>query len=520
MVILISPVQAQISIPPDLQLNSIVQIQNWQHGIVSGCVRLDGRCIFKVSDQKSDLSKRIADIEQRLRNISHVYFQEDYDTAQLNIRQQTVGNLRDIYISVAGKEVRLLTVTNWDADIEGVNIETRTNQIIQQLQEGLERARQQRHPEFLLNQGLTSIGIIIVIILSHFLISRGERFLINSKHNLSSSKSSENQPIPTQIRRKQQFNIAEVQHRILQVTKVAIWLGGILFILGLFPYTRIIQLWFFSSLGIPLQVGIIAWIIYVLIRLNYALISRLNAVMARNYLANNEFHHRLQVRLTTISGVARGIVTISWIVVGILIALSVTGVNITPVLAGAGIIGLGLSLASQSLIKDAIHGFFIILEDQYALGDWIVIGDVDGMVEEINLRITRLRNSEGELITIPNSEIKIVRNLSNTWSRADLSIPIAYQTDIDIALDLITQVADNMSQEPTWQDIILENPQVLGVDRFGTQGIIIRIWFKTKPLQQWSVSREFRRRIKIAFDQAGIPIPIPQQQVWFREFDN
>ncbi|MDJ0735989.1 MAG: mechanosensitive ion channel family protein [Nostocaceae cyanobacterium] len=516
MVSSVSPVQAQIPILPDLKLNSIVLTHNLENAVVSACVRLDGRCIFKVTDQKSDLSKRIAEIEQRLHSFSNIYFQTD--TVQLKIRQQAVGNLQDIYISVGDQEVRLLTVTNWDAELEGVTIEFRTNQIIQQLQEALERAKQERQPRFLINQGIKAAGITVVIFLSNWIIFCKERYLRNSKEHLSSD-SSENQPISTQLNRRHQWNITEVRYRVLQIIRAVISIGGTLLIFGLFPYTRIIKVWFFSSLNIPFQIGLIGCITYVLIRFSYALISQLNSILANTYLPTQEAHRRLQLRLRTFSGVARGIVTVSWIIMGILVALSVTGIDIGPLLAGAGIIGLGLSLASQNLIKDALNGFFIILEDQYAVGDFIKVGDVGGMVENMNLRITQLRDSEGELITIPNSEIKIVRNLSNTWARADLNIPISYQADVDRALELITQVAEQMSQDPSWQKTILEPPQVLGVDHFGSQGVIIRVWFTTEPLQQWRVSREFRRRIKIACDQAGIPIPLPQQQVWFKEFN-
>ncbi|MGL5803942.1 MAG: mechanosensitive ion channel family protein, partial [Xenococcaceae cyanobacterium] len=194
---------------------------------------------------------------------------------------------------------------------------------------------------------------------------------------------------------------------------------------------------------------------------------------------------------------------------------SAVGVNIAPLLAGAGIVGVAISLASQNLIKDAINGFFIILEDQYAVGDVINVGEVSGLVENMNLRITQLRDGEGRLITIPNSEIKIVANLSSQWSRADLNIPVAYQADIDKAIELLVKVAEGMSQEPIWRDHIIEPPEVLGIDNFADRGIIIKVWIKTEPLKQWDVSREFRRRIKIAFDRAGIPIPLPQKQIWF-----
>lgn len=142
-----------------------------------------------------------------------------------------------------------------------------------------------------------------------------------------------------------------------------------------------------------------------------------------------------------------GIVTVTSVGVGFLVALSAIGVNIGPLLADAKILGVAVSLGSQNLIKDAINAFFIILEDQYAIGDVINVANVGGLVENMNLRITQLRDAEGRLITIPNSEIKVVANLSSNWSRADLAIPVAYYNDVDKALEVIDTVAQEMSRE-------------------------------------------------------------------------
>jgi small conductance mechanosensitive channel len=226
------------------------------------------------------------------------------------------------------------------------------------------------------------------------------------------------------------------------------------------------------------------------------------------------------MRVSTVSRVAKGTVAAVWIVTGILVALSWIDIDIGPLLAGAGIIGLGLSLASQNLLKDAINGFFIILEDQYAVGDVIDVSGVAGFVENINLRITQLRDAEGRLITIPNSEVKIVANLSSHWSRANVRIPVGYKSDVDAALELIHQVAEAMHQDPEWKELILEPPLILGVDDFGDRGLLILVWIMTQPLKQWDVSREFRRRVKIAFDAAGIFLPLPQQEIWFHQADS
>jgi small conductance mechanosensitive channel len=182
-----------------------------------------------------------------------------------------------------------------------------------------------------------------------------------------------------------------------------------------------------------------------------------------------------------------------------------------PLLAGAGIIGLAISFAAQGLIKDIINGFLIILEDQYAVGDVIVIGDLGGLVESMNLRVTQIRNNEGQLITIPNSAISIVQNLSKEWARVDLSIRIAYDTNPDQALDVLRKLGQEIYQEQIWREKIIEPPEVLGIDDLQHSGMLIRIWIKTQPLQQWSVAREFRRRLKLVLEQENIAIGIPQQ---------
>ncbi|MBD0346848.1 MAG: mechanosensitive ion channel family protein [Coleofasciculus sp. Co-bin14] len=508
------PVQAQVPFFPDLNLPSQNLLnQNLDNRTVSGCIRLDGRCLFKIADQKSDLPNRINSIEQRLNDISSTYFSKD--TKPLQIRKEQEGNLPNIYISVGNKEVRLMSVTAPDAELEGVNIDQRTDQIIEQLEEGVRRAKQERQTQFLTRQGGIAAGTGVAMLITSLIIYRWERQLKRSKDQLSPSDSSPTQPVSTQLTQKQEWNVKEVQHRLFQLVQPGILGGGTLFILGLFPHTRILQVLIISSLRIPLRVGFIGLGTYVIVRLSYALIDRFASVLARNYLLTPESNRRVQLRVSTISSVTKGIVTVTLIGVGIITTLSTLGINIAPLLAGAGILGVGLSLASQNLIKDAINGFFIILEDQYAVGDVINVANVGGLVENMNLRITQLRDAEGRLITIPNSEIKVVANLSSTWSRADLPIPIAYYADVDKALEVIDRVAQDMSKDGLWRDEILDKPEVLGVDDFGVRGVIIRVWIKTQPLKQWVVAREFRRLLKVALDQAGISIPMPQQEVWF-----
>ena len=518
-----SPVQAQLPGFPNLNLPTPDSLkQKSEDTAVSDCLRLDGRCLFEIArTEDQPLAERIQGIDQRLQDITSTYLKND--TVELEFRQELdqESNLPNIYVSAMDgqgnlvKEVRLMSVTDKDADLKGVSLEDRADQILQQLEQGLEQAQQERQPKVITRRvGIavgTGMGMIVISLVISYWQSRSKQ----SKTELESSHSSSADPISTQLHQKQQWNLTEVQHRLLQLAQAAIWTGGSLFILGLFPYTRTIQLLIISSFKIPLRLGGVGLGTYVAIRLCYALIDRFSSVLATNHLLTPEGDRRSRLRVSTVSGVTKSIVTVGGIGVGVLIALAVVGVDIGPLLAGAGIIGFALSLASQNVIKDALNGFFIILEDQYAIGDVIAVANVSGLVENMNLRITQLRDAEGRLITIPNSEMKIVANLSSTWSRADLSIPVTYQVDVNQALELINQVAREMIADQNWREQILDQPQVLGVDDFGSRGITIRVWIKTQPLKQWDVAREFRRRLKVTFDQAGIPIPLPQQEVWF-----
>lgn len=505
------PVRSQISLP-DATETPVWFVQDSESVVVSDCIRLDGRCLFKLASPKSDLSQRIEEIEQRLQDISDVYLHSEAEN--LIVASRIENNLPNIYVSVGDREIRLLTVTSLDADREGIDSETKAEQIVEQLETGFQRAKRERRTDFLLRQGLIAIGLLTVMFLLNWAISRRGKRLKQSKKLISPGDRANLQPITTQLMQRQQWNLKEVQHRLLQLLKGGIWLGGLLLLLGLFPYSRTAQITIISFLRIPLRIAMIAALVYLLIRLSYALIAKFNSVFA-NDLLPLESDRRVQLRIKTVSVVARSLITLFWIGIGFLVALGASGVNITPILAGVGLLGAAISLASQNFIKDAINGFFIIIEDQYAVGDVINVGNATGLVENINLRITQIRDAEGQLITIPNSKIEIVANLSSHWSRADIHIPVAYQTDIDKALELIHREAEKMSQDKDWQEQILEAPQLLGVERFDDRGVVVRIWIKTQPLKQWDVSREFRRRIKVQFEQAGMPLPLPQQQVWF-----
>lgn len=222
-------------------------------------------------------------------------------------------------------------------------------------------------------------------------------------------------------------------------------------------------------------------------------------------------------RVDALGAVAESTVSVVIWVIALLIILGTTfGVNITPLLAGAGILGLAIGFGAQDLVKDVISGAFMLIEDQYGVGDVIDVGEATGVVEGIGLRTTRLRDVTGTLWHVPNGEIRRVGNMSQEWSRALLDIGIAYGSDVDEAAAVIKQVADAMYEEDTYSHLFLGNPEIWGVETLSADSVEIRLVIKTRPGEQWAISRELRRRIKLALDEAQIEIPFPQRTVWLR----
>jgi small conductance mechanosensitive channel len=214
---------------------------------------------------------------------------------------------------------------------------------------------------------------------------------------------------------------------------------------------------------------------------------------------------RAAQRAKTLAAISRSTIKTLLISLSCLITLGKVGFDLTPILASAGILGIAIGFGAQNLIKDLLSGFFIVLEDQYGVGDMVVIEDKSGIVEAMNLRITRLRNLDGDLITIPNGTIGAVANQSKGWSRAVVDVGVSLQENIDRALAILTEEARLLYAE--WPEKILEEPLILGINEFQANRISIRLMAKTLPMEQWNVGRELRRRIKNAFDREGIEIP-------------
>jgi len=200
---------------------------------------------------------------------------------------------------------------------------------------------------------------------------------------------------------------------------------------------------------------------------------------------------------------------VGFTILGQLAAL--TGTTLSGFLAGAGILGVALGFGAQNLVRDVITGFFILLENQYAVGEYISTGGFSGFVEEMGLRVTKLRDWGGETHIIPNGQITVVTNHSRGSMRAMVEVGIAYEEDIDRALNVMNTVAREIARE--MPDVIEEGPEVLGVVALGPSEVVIRTVAKTKPMEQWRVEREMRKKYKEAFEREGIEIPYPRRVV-------
>lgn len=225
---------------------------------------------------------------------------------------------------------------------------------------------------------------------------------------------------------------------------------------------------------------------------------------------------RRKQRAETMGSVLTSLTTGLVFTVAVLMILAELGLPIAPLIASAGIGGVALGFGAQSLVKDFLSGIFIILEDQYGVGDVIDVGDASGAVEAVGLRVTRLRDIDGTVWYFPNGTILRVGNQSQGWARAVVDVGVAYGEDVGQVRDVLAAVAHELHADEEFGELVLEEPEVWGVEALGNDSVLVRTAIKTVPLEQWRVAREYRERVKAAFDDRGIEIPFPQRTVWIR----
>lgn len=264
-------------------------------------------------------------------------------------------------------------------------------------------------------------------------------------------------------------------------------------------------------LAMGLRILLILVIAWVVLRVGQLGMNRMQARLAL------ERDPESSRRAATLVGLLRqGVNLFVWLMVG-LILLREVGVDIAPVLASAGVVGLAVGFGAQNLVRDIIAGFFIILEDQIRVGDVAVLNGTGGVVEAIRFRTTILRDINGTVHVFPNGTITTIANMARGWGGAVFDIGVAYKEDVDQVMTLMKQVGQELRVDAELGPQIIEDLEVMGVEDFADSAVVIRARFKTRPLSQWNVAREYRRRLKRAFDDVGIEMPFPQRSVLLDE---
>ncbi|MGK7957813.1 MAG: mechanosensitive ion channel domain-containing protein, partial [Crocosphaera sp.] len=309
---------------------------------------------------------------------------------------------------------------------------------------------------------------------------------------------------------KQEINIYQLLLRIEFILQLVIVLFVLVIITFTFRHTRFFSVYLLTE---TLRL-ILVWIGLTLVDKigDFAIDYYLNR-WAKQGQTKDPTSNRYTLRVNTYSITLKQATTALFIILGVYLSIWIVGLNIS-VLAGAGVFAIAIAFLSRSLLEDMLNGILILSTDRYAIGDVIDVGNgMAGFVEDINLFVTSLRNLDGQVIAIPNSKISTVVNNTKNWSRVNFSIKIGWNEDVDKAIDIMIQVANQMQSEPEWSDKFLDPAEILGVDEVSHQGILIRLLIRTKPMEQWPLGREFRLRVKKALDQAGISLGIPYQKV-------
>lgn len=293
--------------------------------------------------------------------------------------------------------------------------------------------------------------------------------------------------------------------------------GGVIYLLAVLP---ILQAWGFDVFGwlaSDTGRGFTGRIASIVFTLTVALVVWETISMLIERFLKNKGSEADSQRLLTLLPLIRNFVRIALAVFATLIVLSELGIDIAPLLAGAGVVGLAIGFGAQTLVKDVITGIFMLVEDSIAVGDWVRISDQLGRIESMSIRTVRIRDIDGQVHTIPFGEITMVTNLNREFGIALMDIGVAYREDYDEVVKVLERVGQELYEDPDWNGDILSPLEVQGLQNLGDSAVEIRVRYRTKPVTQWKIRREFLRRVKKAFDAEGIEIPFPHQTIYFGE---
>ena len=250
------------------------------------------------------------------------------------------------------------------------------------------------------------------------------------------------------------------------------------------------------------------WVMKIILR-------RMRKVIIASVQDDEENALEKEKRATTLINIARGTLVIALWAIFILIFLKQLGMDIAPILAGAGIVGLAVGFGAQELVRDGISGFFMLLENRIRTGDVVLINGTGGLVEGINLRTVTLRDLSGVVHTFQNGKINTLANMTKDWSAMVFDIGVAYKENVDKVIEIIKEVGETLKNDENFKEKILESIEIFGLDKFGDSAVVIKARIKTYPIQQWVVGREFNKRLKAAFDKSGVEIPFPHRTIYW-----
>ncbi|WOD38501.1 mechanosensitive ion channel family protein [Nodosilinea sp. E11] len=502
---------------------------------------LDGRPLFNIAspavfnrnEAGADVpvEVRARQIETNLnqvvnRTVDIINADQTIDSASLEVTIEIIGGQPVLFARGAGLlEPRvLLTITDTDAQYSGLSQTDLADRWQVILRDNLRQAVNGRLPEARQRQIRRTLAILFASLVLSLLLASIWRFLGWRKSSLEQKQTAQDglPPTPDNMPPQQQLlHVFRYQITLAQRLQVVaflrwlmfwgiafVWITGIASALYIFPQTRGYAFRLFS---IPVLLLLTWFFTGLLNRLANLGIEQIARAWNKNELGNLDDIQRKSMRVSTITGALKGLKTTIIYAVATLLVLQTLQVAPASLLAFGAVAALAISFAAQSLVKDLVNGFLILLEDQYAIGDLVTTGTTTGIVENLNLRITQIRGEDGRLVTLPNSLIAQVENLSRNWSRANLKIDVAYGTNVDEALWVAHETAHIMASDPEWSYAILNPVEMLGVEAMTHAGLTILIWIRTRPLKQFLVAREYRRRLRLAFDKAGIAIGVPQQ---------
>lgn len=346
--------------------------------------------------------------------------------------------------------------------------------------------------EVAVNSGLTLGVIVLAFVLARMLkagLRRGARIL------------------PGRADAEKHVRTRRVARFTLTVLDAALTLGAVYLILGVWGFD--LAAWLSRGLGEQLVRSLLRVTLLVVVAFAAVEVAGLliNQLVGRLTAASTGRRRRAQ--LATLAPLLRGVAQTAIVLVVGLMVFSEIGVQIGPLLAGAGVVGLAVGFGAQTLVKDFLTGTFLLMEDIVAVGDVVNIGGFGGLVEEMTLRTIRLRDFDGTLHVFPYSEAQVVHNLTKTFSFYVFNLQVSYDSDIDKAIEVMRETGEALMADSAYADLILEPIEVVGVDGLADSGVVIKARIKTLPIQQWTVGREYNRRIKLAFDAHGIEIPYP-----------